>query len=566
MIPLKGIPAAPGVAVGPAHLYGIRPGIPPTGPAEAPEAERRRLQEATEAARDELSRLIAQSRGLLGESAASLFEAHLMMLEDPSLHEAVLGKIEGGRAAEAAVADSVNVYAARLEALESPLFRARASDVQEVGERLIRALLGSSKRRPPEFPGSWILVARDLALSDLVRVDKERVLGWCTEKGSGTSHAAILARALGFPAVVGLGQALREVNDGDQIAFDGERGTVFVHPDPGTRRRLEKQQARHLDAHERSRSQAQDPSVTLDGHRIPILANLSDSGSAAIALSHGAEGVGLLRTEFLFLDRPLIPDEEEQYSAYAAVVEAMGDRPVTVRTLDLGGDKRPPFLPRLQPGSADASRGIGLSLERPAFFKMQLRALLRAAATRDLRILLPMVTTVEEVRSANTLFQDCRDELESDGRSAGKNIQMGVMVEVPAAVEIVEDLAAEANFLSLGTNDLIPHLLDSDRAQEERRDPLDPLVLRTLGRVVEAGHSAGIPVAICGELAGDLEAIPLLVGLGLDELSMRPTAIPAVKQRIRSLNRTQAQALLLEALQLSSASELRRITGEFASV
>ena len=566
MIPLKGIPAAPGFAVGRAHLYGVRLASPPSDAPAHPEAEGRRLQEATEAAREELARLIAQTRGLLGESAASLFEAHLMMLEDPSLHEAILDEIEGGKTSEVAVAESVNAYTARLEALESPLFRARATDVREVGDRLIRALLGSPMHRALQSPGSSILVARDLALSDLVRVDKERVLGWCTEDGSATSHTAILARALGFPAVVGLGEALRQVKDGDEIALDGERGTVFVHPDTDTRRGLEKQQARYLAAQERSRSEAQDSAVTRDGHRIPILANLSDAGSAGIALSYGAEGVGLLRTEFLFLDRPLIPDEEEQYSAYAGVVEAMANRPVTVRTLDLGGDKWPPFLPRLQPGSSAALRGIRLSLERPAFFKVQLRALLRAASTRNLRILLPMVTTLEEVRRAKALLQGCLEELEAEGQPIGDTTQLGVMVEVPAAVEIAERLAPEADFLSLGTNDLIPGLMASDRSRVDGYDPLDPLVLRALLTVVEAGHSAGIPVAICGELAADLEAIPLLAGLGLDELSMRPTAIPAAKARIRSLDQTQTKALVSEALQLSSASEIRTIAEEFASV
>ncbi len=565
MISLQGIAASPGFAVGRAHLYGERPGKVPPGRPAHPEAERERFRVATRAAREDLTRLISQARGLLGESAASLFEAHLMMLEDPSFHEAILKEIEGGRRSEAAVADSVDGFAARLEELESPLFRARGSDIREVGDRLIRALLSSPPRRSREFPDSSILVARDLALSDLVRVDREQVIGWCTEEGSTASHAAILARALGFPAVVGVGEALRQAKDGDEIGLDGERGSVFVHPDIKTLRRLEKRQATYLTAQDRSRSEAQDPAITRDGHQMPILANLPDSGSARIALSFGAEGVGLLRTEFLFLDKSLIPDEEEQYSAYSSVVEAMANRPVTVRTLDLGGDKWPPFLPRLQPGSPATLRGIGRSLEQPAFFKLQLRALLRAASARNLRILLPMVTTLDEVRRTKALLQECRDELEAEGLLIGDSAQLGVMIEVPAAVDMAERLAAEADFLSLGTNDLIPDLLSSQRSRLYRYDPVDPLILHTLDRVIEAGHSAGIPVALCGELAADLEAIPLLVGLGLDELSMRPTAIPEAKARVRSLDQQQAQLLVKKALRLSSAAEIRTLAGESLS-
>jgi phosphocarrier protein FPr len=500
------------------------------------------------------------------EAEAGIFEAHTLILEDPVLLEEVKARIFAEKASAApAWRQALQKIAERYRGLEDEYMQARAADVEDVAHRVLRHLLQeASARFDLEEPS--ILVAADLTPSDTAQIDPDRLLAFCTRLGGATSHSAILARAMGIPAVVGLGPALQQIRDGQRIAIDGQRGWVWPDPGPQELRELQAQKRQWLEEKASAREAALEPARTGDGKRIEVAANIGSVEEARIALQNGAEGVGLFRTEFLFLNRQSAPSESEQFDTYRQVATLMEDRPLIIRTLDVGGDKPLPYADMEQEANPFlGSRGIRYCLDQPQFFLPQLRAILRAGAGYDVRIMFPMISTVGELRSANQLLDQAREELRSEGATFSDDMNVGVMIEVPSAVAMADRLAQTVDFFSIGTNDLTQYVMAADRGNRQvasLADALQPAVLRMIRQTVEAAHQAGIWVGMCGELAGNPLATSLLVGVGLDELSMNSPSIPQVKAAIRRVNTRQAGELAEAVLDAESASQVTALLQE----
>ncbi len=551
---MPGIAASPGVALGPAYLHRaemprvVRRTVQDRG------AEWRRLEDALTKARGALEQLARRTGKQIGKAEAMIFEAQRQFLEDPALIMAVRDKIEReGLNAEAAMFDAASDFAQMLESMEGEIFRQRAADVRDVAARVLRDLGGQSGVEPlAGMTRPAVLVARDLTPSETAQIDPTRVLGICTAAGGATSHTAILARSLGVPAIVGLGDAVLQLADGTPLIVDGARGYLWVEPDAATEARLRGQQAAERRAREQALAVAGQPAITKDGHQVAVWANVGDVATARLAREMGAEGIGLLRTEFLFLDRTEPPTEDEQAATYRAIAEAMGGLPVTVRTLDIGGDKPAPYLEmEPEPNPFLGNRAIRLSLAHPEVFKVQLRAILRVGADYPLRIMFPMIATIDELQRAKALLAEARGELVARGVPVAEAMPVGIMVEVPAAAIAADLLAKEAAFFSLGTNDLTQYTFAADRgnpAVAALGNALHPAILRQVRLVVEAAHAAGHTASVCGEMASDSRAVPLLVGLGIDTLSVNPAAAPDTKAAIRGLSFAEAKELATSRL------------------
>jgi len=559
---LKGVAASPGIAVGPAFPY--RPLEPyfERHKIETVERETARFREAVESSKEQLAEIRAQTQKEAGSELAEVFEAHILFLEDPALLDGVEERIRGEKInAEAALVEVIDGYAATLAALENEYLRQRAVDVRDVGQRVLHNLLGVSAQLLSTLTSPVIVVAHDLTPSHTAQMNKEMVLGFCTAMGSLTSHTAILARMLGIPAVVGLGESALSIEDGEMIIVDGTEGVVTLHPDEETIQSYKRQQTRFERGRREAMRRAKLPAQTKDGHRVEVVANIGDVQSARVALEYGAEGVGLLRTEFLFFDRQSMPTEGEQYSAYRAVAEAMGQRPLIIRTLDIGGDKQLPYLEigeELNPFLG--WRAIRLCLGLVDLFKTQLRAILRAAHGHNVKVMFPMIATLEELERAKEILHEAQAELLQEGLPLTQDIEVGIMVETPSAALAIDILAPQADFLSIGTNDLIQYTMACDRTNERVShlyDPLHPAILRLSKHTIDAAHQAGRWVGMCGEMAGDLEAIPILLGLGLDEFSMNAPAIPRAKALICSLSMDEAREIATRALSMTRADEVR---------
>ncbi|GIK38418.1 MAG: hypothetical protein BroJett011_22510 [Chloroflexota bacterium] len=553
----RGIPAAAGIAVGP--VFQFQPSaitLPETATA-TPFEEITRLEAAVASAKTELQTLHQQVLQRIGPTEAAIFEAHLAILADPELSEAAAVQVSAGRSAAQAWQQAVDLLAATLAQLRDELLAARAADVRDVGQRVLRHLAGRASSGP-ELPSEpVILIAHDLSPSDTVTLDPGRVLGFCTAAGGANGHTAILARAMGLPALVGAGPDLLTVPNGTPAILDGEAGTLTLNPaaeiQAAARQRRQDFQARR--AAELNAAAA--AAITLDNHRVEVVANIGSLADARQAAGCGAEGVGLLRTEFLFLDRPTPPSEAEQFEVYRDILLALEGRPVIIRTLDVGGDKPLSYLP-LPPEENPflGQRGIRLCLARPDLLQTQLRAILRAAAFGPCRIMFPMITTLEDWRAVRQQVAIAQMDLNS------APVELGIMVEVPAAALIADSFAREVDFFSIGTNDLTQYTLAMDRthpALSAQADGLHPAVLRLIAQTVQAAHAAGKWVGVCGELAANPQAIPLLVGLGVDELSASIPAIPAVKAQIRTLSRSATQSLAAQALACATAAEVRSL-------
>jgi len=567
---LQGVAASPGVAVGPAAQFCRAEPPCERRTVEDREAEWARFEVALEAAREQLADICARAEEEVGAGQAAIFEAQSMMLEDPELLDAVRTAIEvEGVNAEAALLDAAEMYARTLEGLDNAYFRARAADVRDVAARVLRALLGVTEAPLADLMEPHIILARDLTPSDTMMLDKSMVLGFCTAEGGATSHTAILARGLGLPAVVGAGPGVLDIPSGARLLLNGSAGTVLVEPDEETVAPYRGRQAVGVAMLARACERCREPAVTRDGHRVEVVANIGSVEEARVALQAGAEGVGLLRTEFLYLERSELPDEEEQYRAYRAILDVFGDQPVVLRTLDIGGDKELPYfeLP-CETTPFLGLRAIRLSLERPELFKPQLRAALRAGVGRNLKLMFPMVTTVAEVRAARAVLEQCRAELQAEGRPVADGLEVGIMVEVPAAALMADHLAEEVDFFSIGTNDLSQYAMAADRrnsAVASLVSGLQPAILRLIRDVVVHGHARGRRVSLCGELASEPLAVPVLLGLGLDELSMSPSAIPLVKQIIRTLALEDARDLAQMALKEGDARAVEGLVRERVS-
>ncbi len=488
----------------------------------------------------------------------------MLFIEDPDLLEAVHSQITQQNVnAEAAWSHGIETYAMALEVMDNAYFAARAVDVRDVGLRILRLLLRLPESDISALTHPSVILARDLTPSDTVRLDKTKVLAFCTAEGGPTSHTAILAKSLGLPAVVGAGPQLLELVSGADLLVDAERGWVIAAADSAAVVNFESSRAAFERRSSLALGHAAEPAVTRDGIRMEVVANIGGLDDANTALKSGAEGVGLFRTEFLYLDRQTAPDEQEQFQVYRAVMEAMGDLPVVVRTMDVGGDKELPYLDLGKEANPFLGyRAIRISLDQPDIFKTQLRALLRAAAGHHMRIMFPMIATLTELRQAKALLADASAELEAAGLPLPEKLQVGMMVEIPSVVVMADRFACEVDFFSVGTNDLTQYTFAAERTNEKvaaLSDPCHPAILRQIRSVIEAGHARGIWIGLCGELAGDPEAIPLLLGLELDEFSMAPAMIPQAKTIIREWTQKEARQLALEALELESAGDVREL-------
>jgi phosphoenolpyruvate-protein phosphotransferase len=558
---LAGVPASPGVAVGPVWHY--RPFHPvvsrQTG--AGPQAESALLDQARRKAQADIEALVAEQHDHLSEEA-TIFEAHAMMLADPDLLDRAGALIAEGSSAEAAWSQAVNETAARLESLPSEYFRARATDVRDVGQRVLRYLLGAPPAEP-QPPQPVVVAADDLTPSDTVSFDRRRVLAFCTAKGGPTAHAAILARRLGVPAVVALGPDLLDMTPGTQAVVDGDAGTVTVSPDEALVAEAIERRAHAEQWLAGVAQRAGAPAITTDGVTIEVAANVGSIEDAEEAVRLGADGIGLLRTEFLYLGRATAPTPEEQAATYERILNVMAGKPVVVRTLDVGGDKPLPYLPlEPEPNPFLGVRAIRLAAAYPEILPDQLRAILHAASGRALRVMFPMVATVEEMRSMRRMVEQARDRLNADGVTAPADLQVGVMVEIPSAALLAERFVPHVDFFSIGTNDLAQYTLAADRtnpAVASLSDGLHPAVLRLISMVCGAAAAGGRWVGVCGELAGDEMAVPLLLGLGVTELSVNPVSVGRIKASVRSCTRLEAGRLAMQALSLDSAQAVREL-------
>ena len=564
---LRGIAASRGIAVGPAFHFQRADLRFERHTVEDPTAEWTRFQAALEVASEQLADIHAKAESESGTDQAAIFQAHTLMLEDPELLDAVRIAIEDQCInAEAALTDAAEMYAHMLESLDDDYLSARAADVRDVATRVLRILLGVAESPTAGLNTPSLILARDLTPSDTVLLDKSLVVGFCTAEGGATSHTAILARGLELPAIVGAGPDILQIPDGTTLVLDGGEGTLLIEPKEATIAQYRTRQQAAATVLAQARQQAHEPAATQDGHCVEVVANIGNVDGAQAALEAGAEGVGLLRTEFLYLERADLPDEEEQYLAYRAIVDEFGDLPVILRTLDIGGDKVLPYLDLPQEMNPFLGlRAIRLSLTRPDLFKPQLRAALRAGAGRNLKLMFPMVATVAEVQAARAVLDECRTELLAEGQPVAEGMEIGIMVEVPAAALMADCLAAEVDFFSIGTNDLTQYTLAADRTNAQvasLASGLQPAVLRLVRDVITAAHAHGKWVGLCGEMAGEPLAIPILLGLGLDEFSMNPPAIPLAKQIIRAATLQEAQAVAQAALKMDSPEAVQALVQE----
>ena len=537
---LNGVAASEGVAVGPAFVHVPRELKPERESIskDAVEEELGRFQSAVETVTRKLSETAERLREGGSESEAGIFEAHVEMAEDPEFQSDVEERVRDLKSPEVAVISVGEEYASMFAGMEDEYMAARADDVRDVASQIAAELMGGGATGLESLAEPSVILAVNLAPSDTARIPKGMGLGFLISEGSKTSHVSIMARSMGIPAVVGVGSELGEALNAEVVALDGGEGYAIVDPDPQTLSAFEDKQKQMAAEAALLEEYKHREARTSDGRRIEVSANIGSAKDAEEALSWGAEGVGLFRTEFLFMERAELPSEEEQYEIYREVAEAFDDKPVIIRTLDVGGDKDLPGVEQQAEENPFLGwRGIRMSLDTPELFKPQIRALLRAATHGNLKVMFPMIAHIDEVRAARENFKEAQRELESEGKEVGE-LEVGIMVETPAAAIRASEIAPEVAFFSIGTNDLVQYTLAADRGNERLRHLQSadhPAVLELIGMTCEAAREAGIWVGVCGEAAGDPALIPALVELGVTELSMSAPSIPRAKKIISEL-------------------------------
>ncbi|WP_250536100.1 phosphoenolpyruvate--protein phosphotransferase [Caballeronia sp. AZ10_KS36] len=552
-----GVSASPGLAVGKIVQF-RREVIDVAETGESPQRERARLDAAHHEARQQIEALKAK---LTDPSKAAILNAHLELLGDPDLNDAAIAGISDGKSAGFAWRAAFEAQASHLEKLDNALLRERAGDIRDVGRRVL-ALLAGVKQARIDVPDESILIAEELSPSDTASLDRSKVLGFCTTTGGATSHVAILARSLGIPAICGIDESALQLPDGTLVVLDGSRGSLRRNPGADDLKKARERIQRQTLKRAQEQTAASKLAVTADGHRIEVVANIRNAQEARDAVAAGAEGVGLLRSEFLFDNRDTAPSEDEQAAEYCAVAEALGrERPLVVRTLDVGGDKPLSYMPLPKEDNPFLGlRGVRVSLEFPDFFRTQLRAILRAAPIGNLHVMFPMIATLDELRAAKRILQEEAGEHMS-------RIKVGVMIEVPSAAMIAEPLAQEADFFSIGTNDLTQYTLAMDRGHlklAKQADALHPAVLRLIGMTIDGAHRHGKWVGVCGGIASDAMAVPVLAGLGIDELSVSVPAIGSIKAQLARLTMDECRALAAKVLTLGTTAEVRALLARYA--
>jgi phosphocarrier protein FPr len=555
---IPGIPASPGLAIG--SIFQFKRGkIIFKHTAKDPAVEVIRLRQAIETAKVQLQELYEEVKARSGAGKAAIFLAHQEFLNDPDLVDDAITHLQGNRSAASAWQQGYEQRAQALEQLNDPLLAGRATDLRDVGRRVLRMLADRVEDEPIIPTAPVILIAEDLTPSDTASLDPAMTLGFCTAYGGPTSHSAIIARSLDIPAIVGAGPAVLNLNDGTLCILDGASGNLYPQP---SQTDLETAKAAQQDLQARRETEQlarYQPAILTDGHRVEVVANIGSAAEAEQAVNAGAEGVGLLRTEFLFLQRSHPPSEAEQFAAYTQMTQALNGLPLIIRTLDIGGDKAVPYLNLPSEENPFLGvRGIRLCLQHPELFKPQLRAIYRAARTGTVKIMFPMIATLEELQAAKAIAEQVRLEVGADP------VEIGMMIEVPAAVVMAAEFAQAVDFFSIGTNDLTQYVLAMDRGHPilaKQADGLHPAVLRMIDQTVQAANAAGKWVGVCGGMAGDPQGAAILTGLGVAELSISIPSVAAVKAKLRSLSFAKTQKLAQRALQCRTAPEVRALAG-----
>ncbi len=560
---LKGIAASGGIAIGKAYLWTKEEFVIPRQAISEDQIARQIqvFEEALIKTRHEILELQKKISSEMGQSEAEIFDAHLLVLEDRMLIEDVISQMKSEKLNAAYIFQNVlKKYVQVFLKIEDEYLKERVSDINDVGRRILRNLLGKSAKRFEDLQDRVILVAHDLSPSDTAAMHKKNIMAFVTDVGGKTSHTAIMAKSMEIPAVVGLEKAILSIKTGDILIVNGSTGMVLVNPDQEALDNYQKEETAFKDITKRFVLLKDQPAVTLDKRVVQVAANIELPDEIPSILEHGAEGIGLYRTEFFYMNRTDIPSEEEHYQAYKFVAQAVKDNPVIVRTLDLGGDK---FLSHLEiPREMSPFlgwRAIRFCLARPDMFKIQLRAILRASVHGNLKLMYPMISGIEELRKANILLEECKKELKEKGQAFNDLMEVGAMIEVPSAAMTADIIAKEVDFFSIGTNDLIQYSIAVDRSNEKVAylyEPAHPGVLRLIKSIIDVGHKAGIWVGMCGEMAGDPLFTLILLGLGLDEFSMPSIMIPEIKHIIRSVNMVQARQIAEEAVSLPTAFEV----------
>lgn len=560
---LTGIGASEGVAIGKVLLFTEEEMIIPEVRDENStiEAELTKLEDGLKKSKTQLIAIREKVKEKMGEDKAAIFDGHILLLEDEDLIMEVEDKIKGeGLPAAKALHDGINEYCEMISKLDDPYLRERAADLQDIGKRWLKNLLGIRIKDLSNLEPNTVVVTYDLTPSDTAQLDLENCVGFLTEVGGKTAHSAIMARSLELPAVVGIKGVLNGVKEGETVIMDGEEGELFLDPSPELITEYVAKKEKLAAEKEELKKLISEEAITTDGRKVDIWGNIGSPNDVDAVIASGATGIGLYRTEFLFMNSDHFPTEEEQYEAYKVVVQKMQGKPVTIRTMDIGGDKELPYLDLPKEMNPFLGyRAIRISLENKDMFKTQLKAILRASHYGQIKIMYPMISSVNEIRKANEILEECKNELDEIGQLFDRNIKVGIMVETPSTAIIAYKFAKEVDFFSIGTNDLTQYFLAVDRGNEmvsALYNSFNPAVLEAIQKVIDAAHNAGISVSMCGEFAGDKKATKLLLGMGLDSFSMSASSTLQVKKIIRSSSYAEAQKYRDIILQQDTPAEV----------
>jgi phosphotransferase system enzyme I (PtsI) len=567
---IRGIGASSGIAIGKAFII-------PTWEWDFPEKmidvtdlayEFERLYDGIRSSKSELELIKQEIKEVVGQEQSYIFDVHLAILEDPIFMNEIQGIIERQyKAAEVAVKEVIDKFVEMFDLIDDDYMKERALDIKDVGNRLLKHLLGDIEEPIPPTDYPYILVAKELTPSQLAHLEPTQLLGIVTMLGGTHSHVAIMTRAMSTPYVVGLeGKLLRPIQNGDFLIIDGEEGSVYINPDEETVGRYKARKQNWLQFKESLQEIADVTSKTKDNKIVHLHANINSVKEIEQVIRNGASGVGLFRTEYLYMDRDALPSEEEQFQVYKHAAKKLNGQPIIIRTLDIGGDKELDYFPLPKEDNPFLGyRAIRISLDRQAFFKIQLKAILRASAFGNVKIMYPMITSLNEVRQANSLLAEAKEELRLNGHAFNEHIEVGIMIEVPAAALIADILAGEVSFMSIGTNDLVQYVLAVDRMNENiahMYDPFHPAVFRLIKHIIDAAKRVGVPVSVCGELAGDIRALPILLGLGIEELSISVQMLLQVKHRLLSSVYESCRELVNEVLACKTSQEIAHVLAE----
>ncbi|MFK3938896.1 phosphoenolpyruvate--protein phosphotransferase [Alkalihalobacillus sp. NPDC078783] len=564
---ISGIAASHGIAIAKAYVHEEPDFTISSSEASNPSAEIERFENALSVSKDELSAIKDKTEQNLGADKAEIFAAHLLVLSDPELIDSVKDKITNEkRNAEFALNEIADQFITIFENMDNEYMKERASDIRDVSRRVIGHLLGIEAGSLATISEETIVIAEDLTPSDTAQLNPLFIKGFATDIGGRTSHSAIMSRSLEIPAVVGTKEATKSIKTGDIVIVDGIDGEVVINPSEDVLASFEQKKADFLKQKEEWAKLVNDQTTTSDGEHVELAANIGTPKDLEGVIANGAEGIGLYRTEFLYMGRDNLPSEEEQFEAYKEVVERMEGKPVVIRTLDIGGDKELPYLDLPKEMNPFLGfRAIRLCLEQQDLFRVQLRALLRASAFGNLKIMFPMIAVLEELRQAKALLNEEKDKLIAEGINVSDSIEVGIMVEIPSTAVAAPQFAKEVDFFSIGTNDLIQYTFAADRMNEQVSylyQPYHPAILRLVEMVIKAAHKEGKWVGMCGEMAGDEVAIPLLLGLGLDEFSMSATSILPARSQLLKLSKKELAEFAQKALELDTADEVAKLVRE----